>query len=530
MTGTPAAPATPDATAMESAASPEQPSSLLAGFDERVRSDPSETFVSTLDGGQWTYGQLSDQADALAAAIYRAGNSPVIGAYGGNNPASVLVLLAAWRAGRCLACCGRQVPAEAARLLFEMAGCSSVLAEDVTAVETGPWHTVPVPAAAAPRVGVKRQARTVSAAAASISEVACVCFTSGTTGKPKAITMTHRHLVEQVVRMTAAPGKPGGFRPRVGQGRPVVSFSPFGHNGFHSWLGMALWLGRGLVLIDKFSVDAAAAAVAQFAPPTLTLTPTMIQMLAAAPGDVQLPGVKSVTSSTAPLAADIKELFSARFGIPILQAYGMTEFGNVAREHLGDVLAGRQPRGSVGRVSPGREVKIVGDDGTALRPGQEGRLLVRATGQAAPPSEVPTEADGWFDTGDLGALTSDGILIVSGRSSDRIIVGGFNVTPAEVESEIRGSGLVVDAVVVGLPDPRLGEVPVAGVVWKDEDRQAELTASMRDKLAHYKLPRDFFRLAEIPRTPYGKVDRKRAAELARHLLGRKTIGSADARH
>jgi acyl-CoA synthetase (AMP-forming)/AMP-acid ligase II len=142
---------------------------------------------------------------------------------------------------------------------------------------------------------------------------------------------------------------------------------------------------------------------------------------------------------------------------------------------------------------------------------------------------VAVGPDGWFDTGDRGALTSDGILIVSGRTSDRIIVGGFNVVPAEVELEIRASGLVIDAVVVGLPDDRLGEVPVAGVVWKGDDQRGDLLAALRDKLAHYKLPREFFTLPEIPRTPYGKVDRKRAAELARTLLGFETVRPSDAR-
>jgi acyl-CoA synthetase (AMP-forming)/AMP-acid ligase II len=86
---------------------------------------------------------------------------------------------------------------------------------------------------------------------------------------------------------------------------------------------------------------------------------------------------------------------------------------------------------------------------------------------------------------------------------------------------------VIDAVVVGVPDARLGEVPVAGVVWKDGDQRADLLATLRDKLAHYKVPREYFSLTEIPRTPYGKVDRRQAAELARTRLGRESDGAAD---
>ena len=203
--------------------------------------------------------------------------------------------------------------------------------------------------------------------------------------------------------MAAVPGREEGFRSRVRPGKPLISFSPFGHSGFFSWLGFALWLGRGLVLVDKFSVDAACEVVKQFSPHTLALTPTMIQMLATAGGEVDLSSVKYVTSSTAPLAPDVKESFTARFGVPILQAYGMTELGNVAKEQLQDVLEGRQPRGSVGRISPGREVRIVDDDGNAVAQGAEGNILVRPVGKV--PSGVKVDDDGWFDTGDRGALT-----------------------------------------------------------------------------------------------------------------------------
>lgn len=507
------------------ASSEAAPSSVLAAFERRASADPGAVFISTPDGGKWTYEALSGMAAEVAALIGEVGSGPVIGAYGANDPLSMIALLATWKAGIGLACCGRQVPPDGARPLFEMENCSVVLAADADLFKDGPWRTIRLPASPAtgtsvPQHGSVADNAALANAAPSRGSLACVCFTSGTTGTPKAIPLTHGHIADHVARMAAVPGRRSSFRDRVSPGRPLISFSPFGHNGFHSWLGLALWLGRGLVLVDKFSVDAAASVVAEFAPPTLALTPAMIQMLAAAPGDVSLAGVKYVTSSTAPLAPDVKEQFTARFGVPILQAYGMTELGNVAREHLADVEAGRQPPGSVGRVSPDREVKIVGEDGSPAGPGAEGRLLVRATGQSAAPTGVRLDADGWFDTGDRGAFTEDGILMITGRSTDRIIVGGFNVSPAEVELELRRSELVTDAIVVGMSDSRLGEIPVAGVLWSGDENQDELRRALRDSLAHYKVPRAFITLTEIPRTPYGKVDRKKAAETARELLGR----------
>ena len=130
---------------------------------------------------------------------------------------------------------------------------------------------------------------------------------------------------------------------------------------------------------------------------------------------------------------------------------------------------------------------------------------------------VPVDDDGWFATGDVGRI-DDGILYITGRVQEKIIVGGFNVYPAEVEDVARRSALVRDAVVVGLPDDRLGERPVAGIVWAAEPDDDALIEELRGALPHYKVPRALFPLDAIPLTSREKVDRLRAAELARASL------------
>jgi acyl-CoA synthetase (AMP-forming)/AMP-acid ligase II len=130
---------------------------------------------------------------------------------------------------------------------------------------------------------------------------------------------------------------------------------------------------------------------------------------------------------------------------------------------------------------------------------------------------VPIDTDGWFATGDVGRL-DDGILSITGRVQEKIIVGGFNVYPAEVEDGARRSSLVRDAVVVGLPDERLGELPVAGIVWTGEPDEDALLAELRHSLAAYKVPRALFTLDAVPLTPRDKVDRRRAVLLARAAL------------
>ena len=214
-----------------------------------------------------------------------------------------------------------------------------------------------------------------------------------------------------------------------------------------------------------------------------------------------------------------RERFEARYGVPVMQAYGMTEVGAVSQERYDDVVAGRRGPGSVGRIAAGVDVQIrhLDDD----RPAGEGEILVRtaeASKEFIGGAPVPVDADGWFSTGDVGRI-DDGILYITGRVQEKIIVGGFNVYPAEVEDVARRSPAVRDAVVLGLPDERLGEVPVAGIVWAQAPDEDALIAELRAKLAHYKVPRAFFSLDAVPLTTRDKVDRRRAAELARAALG-----------
>jgi acyl-CoA synthetase (AMP-forming)/AMP-acid ligase II len=280
-----------------------------------------------------------------------------------------------------------------------------------------------------------------------------------------------------------------------------------------------MWIGRPTVLIPKFSIPAMKAYINRYRPDSLQLTPTMIHMLTVSEDEVDLTGVRYVTTSTAPLATPTRELFESRFRVPVMQAYGMTEVGTVAQERLEDVLAGRRGPGSVGRPASGVEVKIRPIEGDDIADG-EGEILVRAK---AMPSEfvggevVPVDAEGWFSTGDVGRL-DNGIVYITGRIQEKIIVGGLNVYPAEVEDALKHSPLVADAVVVGLPDDRLGERPVAGIVWASEPNEAALLEELRRSLAAYKVPRQVFSMEAVPLTPREKIDRRRCAEAAHDAL------------
>jgi acyl-CoA synthetase (AMP-forming)/AMP-acid ligase II len=352
-------------------------------------------------------------------------------------------------------------------------------------------------------------------------DFAVAIFTSGTTGKPKGIVHSHFDIVEGAHRVAAAYARNSDYRPQPAPPHlaPGVIFNPFGHMAGISRLAFRMWIGRSSLLVPKFTVAAAKGLFSRYEMDSLQLTPAMIHMLATTEEPLELRGVKYVTSGTAPLPTATRERFETRYGAPIMQAYGMTETGAVAQERYDDVMAGRRGPGSVGRIAEGIEVKILPLDDD--RPVGEGEILVKTdelTEEFIGGDKVPLDDDGWFHTGDVGRL-DDGILYITGRAQEKIIVGGFNVYPAEVEEHLRRSPLVHEAVVVSVPDDRLGELPVAGIVWEGEPDDAAVIAALRGELAHYKVPRHLFALDDVPRTPRDKVDRKRAAELAREALG-----------
>jgi acyl-CoA synthetase (AMP-forming)/AMP-acid ligase II len=504
------------------------PTSLLDIVVRRAAHDPSTPFLLTPDdtGGMrtLTYGEVLDRAEVLARALAETGVSPGdrVGCYFSNSPSWVVASLAAWLNGAGVAAAGTLLPAAEATALFSLAEVRVVVAEDDAPELEWPAEELRIDHGG--QSGRERGAGHGSEANRAPLEVrlpdggdeAVAIFTSGTTGQPKGITHTHADLVSSARRVAAGYARTSGYRPEPAPAHlaPGTLFNPFGHLAGYSRLAFRMWIGRPLVIVPRFTVAAAKALLDRFDLDTLQLNPTMIHMLATTDEPVDLGAVKYVTSGTAPLSLATRERFEKRYGVPVMQAYGMTEVGAVAQERLDDVLAGRRGPGSVGRLAAGVEVRIqpLDDD----RPAGEGEILVRtdeASDSFIGGAAVPVDDDGWFSTGDVGRL-DEGILYITGRAQEKIIVGGFNVYPAEVEDAARRSPLVRDAVVVGVPDDRLGECPAAGIVWEDTPDEAALVAELRADLAAYKVPRLLFSLDAVPLTTRDKVDRQRALQFA----------------
>jgi acyl-CoA synthetase (AMP-forming)/AMP-acid ligase II len=514
----------------DDSAMPPAPQTLYEVLLARCDRDPDQPFLLTtsVDAGAEievrSYQSAFSRIEQLRAVLeaHRVRTGEAIGCYLPNSPSWVIASFAAWGSGAVVAAVGTLLPGAEASRLFRLAGVRVVvrsagarlpdsLFEEIEVDDEGRVRTDPATPDARQLVVAKPP---------SASSIACIFFTSGTTGDPKGVSHTHGDFIEGARRVAAAYARSDAYRPRAAPAElaPGVVFNPFGHVAGYGRLAFRMWIGRPTLLVPRFTVPAARSILERFEFDSLQLTPTMVHMLATSEEPISLGKVAYVTSGTSPLAVATRQRFEERFGVPVMQAYGMTEVGAVAQERLADVKAGRRGPGSVGRLAKGVEVQIRTIDGANSRgAGTDGEICVRSRNM---PTEfvggarVPVDDEGWFATGDIGHFDEDGILYITGRSSEKMIVGGFNVYPAEVEDAARQSEVVRDAVVVGLPDDRLGERPVAGIVWEGPPDESRLLSDLRQRLAAYKVPRAFFDLDAVPLTPRDKVDRRRAVELA----------------
>jgi acyl-CoA synthetase (AMP-forming)/AMP-acid ligase II len=236
-------------------------------------------------------------------------------------------------------------------------------------------------------------------------------------------------------------------------------------------------------------------------------------VLAAGVDRNKLSSVKAVFAGTAPLPADLAQRFEEAYGIPVLSVYGATEFGGgVAGWTLEDHRRfGAAKRGSVGRTHPGIDIRIVDPaTGADVAKDEVGVLELRGRQLRA------ETADGWVRTTDLATLDSDGFLWIRGRADDVIIRGGFKVSTGAVADVLRAHADIGDAVVIGMPDARLGQVPVAAIEPASAETvldPEELTAYCRARLTPYQVPARFVVMPELPRTPSMKISAPRVREL-----------------
>jgi long-chain acyl-CoA synthetase len=342
-------------------------------------------------------------------------------------------------------------------------------------------------------------------------DVAIRMLTSGTTGAPKRVPIPYAMLEDAVADAGLATAQAG----TAFTAAPYIQFYPLGNiSGLYGLITCASH-GQRIVLLEKFTVEGWVRAVRAYRPTTfVSLPPAALRMVmdANVPPEA-LSSIPAMRCGSAPLDPTLQHEFEARYGIPILINYGATEFCGVIANWTIDAhhAFGEAKRGSVGQARPGVRLRAIDPaTGEPVPPGETGQLEVLA----------PRVSMDWVRTTDLAAIDGDGFLFLKGRADSMIIRGGFKVSPEAVAEALRTHPAVREAAVVGLPDARLGEVPVAAVELESDaatPSDNDLAAHARSRLSAQMVPVRFHIVPALPRTQSMKVDRGAARALLLEL-------------
>jgi malonyl-CoA/methylmalonyl-CoA synthetase len=337
-------------------------------------------------------------------------------------------------------------------------------------------------------------------------ETALLAYTSGTTGRPKGVPLSHANLLSSIRAAVRAW--------RWDADDVLVHALPFTHQHGLGGVHATLLSGSRAVVQGKFDPGKLCTAIESEKATVLFAVPAIYEKLAAWEGieSADFSSLRLAVSGSAALSPALARKVSSLLGRDLLERYGSTESGlNVSNPY-----EGARKFGSVGLPLPGTELAIVDDEGRCLPPGDDGEIVLRGPQVFSGYWNLPDAtresfyAGGWFRTGDVGRVDpDDGYLTITGRSKELIISGGLNVYPREVELTLEDHATIDNAAVVGVPSERWGEEVVAFVVPAHgcEVNHEELKVHAREHLSAYKCPKRFFTIEQFPRNEMGKVVR-----------------------
>jgi malonyl-CoA/methylmalonyl-CoA synthetase len=335
-------------------------------------------------------------------------------------------------------------------------------------------------------------------------DMAALLYSSGTTGRPKGIMLTHSNLASNNRTLVEAWG--------FSASDCLLHALPIFHvHGLFVGLGCVLMSGASMVWLNKFDAETIVTAL-----PNCTVmmgVPTYYTRLLSHAGfdRENCSSVRLFISGSAPLLAETFVEFEQRTGHAILERYGMTETGM----NTSNPLNGERRAGTVGFPLPAVEVRVVNDNGETLPTGETGDLQVRGPNVFPGYWRMPEKTsedftdDGFFNTGDMAVIDKDGYVSIVGRAKDMIISGGLNIYPKEIELLLDDTPGVSESAVIGIPHPDFGEAVVAVLVAGSDSAPTEdsVIAHCREHLANFKVPKQVHYIDELPRNAMGKVQK-----------------------
>jgi len=360
-----------------------------------------------------------------------------------------------------------------------------------------PFSTLVAAAGTPPRVAI------------SADDLVALPYSSGTTGLPKGVMLTHRNLVANILQTDSV----GHYR----HGEDVtIAFLPFFHiYGLTAIALLGLWSGATFVVMPKFELEPYLDLVERHRATLLHVVPPVVVALAKHPAVAgrDFSSVRKLFSGAAPLGADVIEQCTRRIGCVLQQGYGLTETSPAA------IITSEDPAeikaGSVGKPIANTECRVVdADSGRDVAPGADGEIWIRGPqvmrGYLHRPEETHAvlDDDGWLHSGDIGHADADGHFFIVDRLKELIKYKGLQVPPAELEAVLLSHPAVADAAVVPFADAEAGEIPRAFVVRKGAATAEELIAFVAGQVAPYKKVRRLEFIDAIPKSPSGKILRR----------------------
>ncbi len=479
--------------------------------------------VCRIGGNTTTYRELDDLSGRTAAGLRAAGLSPgqVVALQLPNIPQFLVAYFGALKAGLVVLPLNPLLMApeleyhltdSAAALLI---GFQGLHAEAAKACETTgvPLYLVSAGEGALPE-GTRPVTELISTApldepggdvvARGPDDTAVLVYTSGTTGKPKGAELTHFQLY---MNCTVAGGLFGARSDDV-----VLAVLPFFHVfGLSSVMNVFVRYGGCLSILPRFQPSAVLDAIEADRCTVIGGVPTMLHALAQQ--DItgrDLSALRVAVSGGASLPEDVMRTFEDKYGIEVLEGYGMTETASSCSFNR----PGDRKVLSIGKPLWGVRMRVADSSDQLLPPGREhvGEILIRGHNVmkgylGRPEATAETLRGGWLHSGDLGYVDEDGFYFIVDRAKDLVIRGGYNVYPREIEEVLYAHPAILEAAVIGKPDERLGEEVVAVVALREGASVSaeEIIAYCRERLAAYKYPREIRFMAELPKGPSGKI-------------------------